>query len=165
MRKNSNPNQSHPQGPRPNRPASCSKRANFKYHRKRCSVCKHPNREAIDEDFLRWQSPEKLALQYGIPNYCSIYRHVHATGLYARRRRAICTSLESIIEHAAGIIPTTIELVNAVETYAHFDSDGQLVEPFEPRITRRVLAPPPETSLISPKINRKPEGLEHDGSR
>jgi hypothetical protein len=46
-------------------------------------MSRHPHREAIDQDFLHWRSPEILARVYGIPDHSAIYRHVHATGLYA----------------------------------------------------------------------------------
>jgi hypothetical protein len=115
------------------------------YHRIKCNVCSHPDRHAIDEAFLRWESPEKLARQYGLADHSSIYRHVHATGLYARRRRTICTALESIIEHAERVDPTASEVVQAIRLYSQFNDQGEWVEPPKRRIVHCFTTPIPET--------------------
>src|ERR1017187_2077730 len=36
-------------------------------HERDCRVCRHPKREEIEQDFIAWQSPGELALQYRIP--------------------------------------------------------------------------------------------------
>jgi len=71
-------------------------------HKIKCGICRHPHREAIEQEFLHWRSPESLARA----DCSAIYRHVYAIGLYAKRRRNLLPSLELIIEHAADIVPT-----------------------------------------------------------
>jgi hypothetical protein len=104
------PGQSKPQDTRPKR----REYPRAAYHRIKCNVCSHPDRDAIDEAFLRWESPEKLARRFGLNNHTSIYRHVHATGLYAKRRRALSSSLEFIIEHVGHLVPTATESCGTV---------------------------------------------------
>lgn len=70
------------------------------YHRIKCNVCADPDRAAIDQAFLFWESPEKIARTYGIPDRSSIYRHARATGLFSRRRKSLSSALESILERA-----------------------------------------------------------------
>jgi hypothetical protein len=165
MPKNTNASQSHPKNSRRAHPASRSNRARPNYHRIKCNVCRHPDHAAIDQDFLRWQSPEKLARQYGLANHTSIYRHVHATGLYARRRLTICTALESIIEHAERVVPTATEVVKAVKIYSQFNDRGQWVEPAKHRIIQRIKTSAPEINPRRSKINRKPGKIEHGATR
>jgi hypothetical protein len=102
---------------------SCLKR-----HTRRCKVCAHPDRAPIEQDFLRWRSPEKLAGDYGIADHSSIYRHLHATGLYARRQLTIRAALETILERADGIEFPDLEIVRAAAAYAHLDDSGQWVD-------------------------------------
>jgi hypothetical protein len=135
-------------------------RPNPTYHRIKCNVCKHPDRDAIDEAFLRWQSPVALARTYGLPDRSSIYRHARATGLLSRRRRAMCSALESIIEKAETTVPTASEIVMAVKMYSQFNKQGQWVEPPKRRIVQRVNAP----SYPHAKINRHTRKLEGDAS-
>jgi hypothetical protein len=124
------------------------------YHRIKCNVCSHPDRLAIDEAFLRWGSPEKLARQYGIPDRSSIYRHARATGLFSRRRKSLSSALESIIEHAEHTSPTATQIVMAAKMYSQFNDHGQWIEPHKRRVVQRVSAPdvaPSEPQNQSPQ--------------
>jgi hypothetical protein len=111
------------------------------YHRIKCNVCRHPDRAAIEEAFLLWESPEKLARAYGIPDRSSIYRHARATGLFSRRRKSLSSALESIVEHAEHTSRTATEIVIAVKIYSQFNDHGQWIEPAKRRIVQRVSAP------------------------
>lgn len=97
-------------------------------HRRRCVVCTHPKRDDIERDFLRWRSPEKLARDYDIADHSSIYRHVHATGLYARRQQTIVAALESIMERSDKDYSSDLDVVRAASAYAHMDESGQWVD-------------------------------------
>jgi hypothetical protein len=91
-------------------------------------VCAHPQRDAIEFDFLRWRSPEKLALDYDIADHSSIYRHVHATGLYAHRQKSMHAALESILERSDKIHSSDLDVVRAASIYSHMDENGQWVD-------------------------------------
>jgi hypothetical protein len=133
---------------------------NSTYHRIKCNVCRHPDRDAIDEAFLRWQSPISLARTYGLADRSSIYRHARATGLLSRRRKAMSSALESIIEQAENVVPTATEIVMAVKMYSQFNKQGQWIEPPKRRIVHRVSTPPHPHN----KINRHTRKLESDAS-
>ena len=70
----------------------------FSRHSRRCTVCAHPHRDAIEADFVRWRSPNTIANMYGLVDRAALYRHAHATGLFARRKRETCRVLEYILE-------------------------------------------------------------------
>ena len=36
-------------------------------HKRNCSICSHPERDAIEQSFLHWHSPEEIATQFGLP--------------------------------------------------------------------------------------------------
>ena len=110
------------------RPAPPRPRAAMGPHTRRCNVCRHPDRKAIEHEFLRWRSPDMIALEYGIPDHSSIYRHVHATGIFARRRKAVRVALESIIECAEIVKVTSSSLVKAVHAYTHINEFGEWIK-------------------------------------
>ncbi|MGA2509823.1 MAG: hypothetical protein ABSG27_06290 [Candidatus Acidiferrales bacterium] len=97
-------------------------------HGRKCKVCRHPDRDAIERDFLRWRSPDRIAEDYGIADHSSVYRHAHATGLFARRAATIRLALEPIIERAVTVNVTADAVVRAVYVVAHLNGSGQWVE-------------------------------------
>jgi hypothetical protein len=114
--------------PEPGRPSQPKPRAAMGPHTRRCSVCRHPDRKAIEHEFLRWRSPDKIAREYGIADHSSIYRHVHATGIFARRRKVVRVALESVIECAEMVKVTASSLVKAVHAYTHINEFGEWIK-------------------------------------
>ena len=114
--------------PAPGRPSQPKPRAAMGPHTRRCNVCRHPDRKAIEHEFLRWRSPDKIAREYGIPDHSSIYRHVHATGIFARRRKAVRVALESVIECAEIVKVTAASVVKAVYAYTHINEFGEWIK-------------------------------------
>ena len=68
-------------------------------HEYQCRICKHPRRTEIEEQFVNWVSPARIAKKYGVSRDAA-YRHAHAFGLMGQRRRNIRAALERIIEKA-----------------------------------------------------------------
>src|SRR5437879_10968010 len=71
-------------------------------HEAQCTVCKHPHRGEIEQDFLHWKSPDKIAEAFGLSRD-AIYRHARAMDLVEPRRRNVRAALERIIEHAGDV--------------------------------------------------------------
>jgi hypothetical protein len=67
-------------------------------HSRRCSVCHHPDRIWIELKFIEWNSPTRIAREYGLYDRDSIYHHAHATGLFEQRRRNILCLYENLLE-------------------------------------------------------------------
>ncbi|MFZ0410936.1 MAG: hypothetical protein WAL51_05440 [Candidatus Acidiferrales bacterium] len=90
-------------------------------HSRKCTVCRHPDRGAIESLFLLWRSPVKLAVAFGIADHSHIYRHAHATGLFARRqitKRPAKPAMDQMILATA----TPERVIRAVRLYAQLGS-------------------------------------------
>jgi hypothetical protein len=107
-------------------------------HNRKCKVCRHPERAAIEQDFLRWRSPDRIAEDYGIADHSSVYRHAHATGLFDKRAATIRLALGPIIEQAMTVKVTADAIVRAIYVHAHLTDDGKWVEPVSNRQTAQV---------------------------
>jgi hypothetical protein len=113
-------------------------------HTRKCTVCHHPDREAIEAEFLRWHCPHDIAIDHEIPDPSCIYRHAHATGLFKRRSANIRLALEPIIEQATCVRVTAHAVIRAITTYAHVSDSGKWVNPAK-RVRHEVVAVrPPE---------------------
>ena len=113
-------------------PVSSSSRTppDFSRHSRRCCICLHPDRDAIEGDFIRWRSPELIAREYKLANRTSIYRHAHCTGLFAWRRRELGRVLEGMLENHEHIpLEASDPIVRAARVYAHLDENGNWLEP------------------------------------
>ena len=113
-------------------------------HSRYCSICSHPDRDAIEGDFIRWRSPMKIAEDYGINDRRNIYRHTHATGLFERRTREVARILEQYMELVDHHLPDNPDkfdfdsVTRAVRVYAHL-APGLW---FEPIRTYQILTGP-----------------------
>jgi hypothetical protein len=124
----------------------------FSRHSRQCTVCSHPDRDLIEADFIRWRSPDLIAKDHQIARI-SIYRHVHAMGLFKSRKRELNRAMESIIENAEDC---TLEwahvIVQAARVYSHIDDDGKWSEP--PRTQFIFAGPAP--AIASPESLSQP---------
>ena len=100
-------------------PARQNRRPAPARHSRKCSVCRHREREAIERDFLSWQSPDQIAEDYGIADHSSIYRRAQTI------RLALCP----IIERAMTVEVTANSVVRAIELLARLDAHGRLTVP------------------------------------
>ena len=98
-------------------------------HERVCSICHHPEREAIDEAFLMWRSVYSIRCEFHIESPSAIYRHAHAVGLFAQRGRRLRYALEHIIEHADHTKPTSDSILRAIRSYSLLDDEGKWHEP------------------------------------
>jgi hypothetical protein len=111
-------------------------------HSRKCQICSHPRRQDIEQDFLRWLSPDRIAAQYGLADHSTVYRHVHATGLFKRRSDSIHLALDSILERGNSVVNVNANsILQAVKFSAILD--GEWVEPPRNRVVdnRRIESP------------------------
>jgi hypothetical protein len=94
-------------------------------HERLCSICNHPDREAIEFDFLHWRNPYDICRQHDIRDRSCIYRHAHATGLFALRRRNSRAVLERIVERVDDVKVTDVGVLRALREYNRIKDDGQ----------------------------------------
>jgi hypothetical protein len=123
-------------------------------HQRKCSVCRHPERHDIEQDFLHWRNPDEIAAQYGLSGWSSVYRHVRAFGLFAERRRNVRFALEYIIERVNEIEEVTPRgFLAAVHAFTRINKQGEWVEPPRHATVNHVRS---ENSLATPAVEAKP---------
>ena len=120
--------------------------ASLRRHRRCCRVCRHPDRDLIEHEFLHWCSPTEIANDYKIADRASITRHARATGLYARRMRRVRSALERIIERAEQAAVSGHSIVRAVRAYLCINDDNKWVQP---------------ARVAHPQLGRGPGNQEH----
>jgi hypothetical protein len=101
----------------------------FERHRRKCAICHHPEREAIEELFVYWHSSHSIKGLFELPDRCTIYRHARAAGLYELRRHNIRAVLELLLEKTGGVEPTAMAIIAAVRAYACLTDSGAWLEP------------------------------------
>jgi hypothetical protein len=127
----------------------------FDRHSRRCIICSHPHRDAIEGDFIRWTSPTTIAKIYKIADRASIYRHAHSTGLFERRKREVGRVLETILENGDQCPVEHFDtMIRAARLYTHLDDSGCWTEP--PRITYFIAGPPPGPHNAQPANSAPP---------
>jgi hypothetical protein len=97
-------------------------------HKRKCLICRHPDREEIEEEFINWHDVWYLAKHYNISDHRSIYRHARATGLIVRRRENMRQVLDSIIERRPDRV-TADSVIHAIRAYSCLTEDNRWVEP------------------------------------
>jgi hypothetical protein len=101
----------------------------FSRHPRRCAICSHPDRDAIEGDFIRWRSPDQIARDYNLPDRASGYRHAHYAGLFQRRKRQVARVLESLLESADSCpIEAADMIIRAARLYVRLNEHGEWVE-------------------------------------
>ena len=129
---------------------------NVHKHESHCSICRHPDREAIEEEFIHWFSPRATAEDYDI-DVRAIYRHAHAFNLFTVRNRKIRFVLSHALERAEHAAPPTAgDLNRMVRTFTRLTDDGEWIEPPShvivssgrqiPPSVAPVTAPPPQAA-------------------
>jgi hypothetical protein len=104
----------------------------FSRHPRRCAICSHPDRDAIEGDFVRWRSPDQIAKDYHIADRVSVYRHAHYAGLFQRRKREVARVLEGFLEFAASCPIEAADMsIRATRLYVRRNEHGNGSKPLE----------------------------------
>ena len=111
-------------------PGNKSSVASLNRHKAQCTICAHEKQKEIEAAFVAWESPEKIATEYGLTHRTTVYRHAKAFGLNLKRQQNIRVPLERIIERAgdATLQVTGATVVQAIAVYAKLNAQGQLIE-------------------------------------
>ena len=113
--------------PAPRKPNE-SREAFLKRHSRKCQVCRHLYRDAIEDAFVMWRRPRALAETYRLSGD-SLYRHAVAFDLYEKRRRNFRSALENIMERGVETDITGETILGAVRAYACLNDDNRWIEP------------------------------------
>src|SRR6202021_1117395 len=114
-------------------------------HSRRCIICHHPEREAIEEEFVHWRSPTRLAHDYKLSDYRTIYRHARAAGLLLQRRERLHSALDAFVESVDDVTFTGDTILRAMRAYSCIDSHGRWTEiPTQVQFSTSHDGPPPQ---------------------
>lgn len=106
-------------------------------HERLCTVCSHPEREAIEEAFVHCRTLSDLDLDSDLPSEDAIYRHAHALGLFEQRNRNMRYALENIIARSESATVSADSIIRAIRACSCLTANGECVEP---ATTHRVIA-------------------------
>jgi hypothetical protein len=96
-------------------------------HARKCSICRHPLRQMIEEAFLHWRSPQTIMHCFDIQTETTIYHHAHAFNFFALRNRNLQSALANIVETIDTCDFTGAEMLDAVRALAHLSEDGRWI--------------------------------------
>jgi hypothetical protein len=120
-------------------------------HRRVCTICHHPEREAIEEAFLQWRNVRIIANEFKASGGAtSIYRHARALDLFKKRNLALRTCLEFVIEQSERIMPTAEGLVKAIRAYTRINDAGEWIDTPTTHIVKVVAVAPDGPNFESP---------------
>jgi hypothetical protein len=111
------------------RPGRATKAALAARHARKCVICKHPNRDAIEEQFVHWIHADRIVEDHDLPSQKNLYRHAHATGLFNLRRCNVRSALEHLIEESIHAPVTGDTVIRAVRALVHINAKGRWIEP------------------------------------
>jgi len=119
-------------------------------HSRKCQICRHPDREQIEEDFLMWRSPYAITREFDIREV-SLYRHAHAFKLFPLRRDTMQLALDRIIERGATTEISPDAIIRAIRAQTCLDSSIPWVEPAKHFIFSTEPPPPPPLAPPPPR--------------
>jgi len=112
-------------------------------HTRKCQICHHPDRAAIEEDFILWCNPGSITDEYGVPRM-ALYRHANAFNLFTIRRESLRLGLDRIVERGAETFVTGDMVIRAIKAQACLTDENRWEDP-----PKRVIfsSDPPKESL------------------
>lgn len=128
------------QAPSPEAPAPSQSQPTLSHHARHCTICHHPERQAIEEEFIHWHRPKSIASDHAV-GVRSVYRHARALGLFERRAIHLRDALGHIIEKVESASITSDAVVRAVYAHSHLSSSGRWIKDAPP-----VASPNPSSS-------------------
>jgi hypothetical protein len=97
-------------------------------HSRKCRICRHPEREAIEQEYRDWFNPTQIARHYKIPER-PLYRHFHAVGLVSSRRENLRMILDRIIERGPQNRVSGNTIIKAIRAQCCLTDGNKWVEP------------------------------------
>ena len=124
----------------------------FERHSRRCIICHHPEREAIEEEFVHWRAPWKLSQDYKLNDYRTVYRHARAAGLLLQRRERLHSALDAFVESVDDVTFTGDTILRAMRAYSCIDGHGRWTEiPTQVQFSTSTDPHPPQPPTPSPR--------------
>jgi hypothetical protein len=94
-------------------------KVNLGRHQSQCTVCSHPQRQEIEEEWVNWGNTTLLADRSGLSRD-SLYRHMRATNADIKRQKNIKGALERMIERLDMASLSGSTIMAALKAYISF---------------------------------------------
>ena len=117
----------HLRRPRPE-PAAVRVPPSIERHRRKCQICRHRDRDMIEEDFILWSTPRAISVTHRVPEM-ALYRHARAFNLFPARRESLRLMLDRVLERGPELPVTGDTIIRAVRAQACLTDDNHWVEP------------------------------------
>ncbi len=91
-------------------------------HRAQCRICRHPQREEIEREFLDWTSAREIAEEYKLGSHRTVYRHANALDLFHVRRGYVERVLDNVLERSGEAKITAASVVSAIRLMLELNS-------------------------------------------
>jgi len=138
-----------PSAPRPQSQPKSQAEIDLSHHKRRCSICHHPDRDAIEEAFLQWCNTRVIQHEFKIAER-AIYRHAHALKLFKQRNLSLRSALEFVIQKAEHVQPSAEGLVKAIHAYTRINDQGQWIDTPTTHIVKVMPMRDPEPRNVTP---------------
>jgi len=123
-------------------------------HERRCTICHHPDRDAIEDAFLQWNSARVIVREFEIDGgRTTLYRHAKALKLFKQRNLSLRSALEFVIEEAAHVRPTAEGLVKAIHAYTRINDQGEWIDTPTTHIVKVMPMRDPEPRNVTPSAS------------
>ena len=133
-------------------------KADARRHSRKCQVCCHPEREAIEWAFVNWRSPNRIASAYKLSGD-SLYRHAQALDLYDKRSSSLRSVLDNILERGVETAITGDTILRAVRAYTCLTDQNAWIEPTSQVVFSNHRAPAPQ-AIEPPTIDIGAESID-----
>jgi hypothetical protein len=107
-------------------------------HQRKCRICNHEHRQAIESRFLFWESAHSIVKEFGLGHRSLLYRHATATGLLHQRRETFTSVLDSMVEQCESAPVTANSILRAIRAYSCLKAHGRWVDPPKRRTVTRI---------------------------
>lgn len=97
-------------------------------HPRLCRICRSPDRESIERDYVSWERAADICKNYEIKSQTTLYVHVRALHLNEQRAANIRGFLSRFLERGMNLKPTAASVIAACTILSKLDAAGKLVD-------------------------------------
>lgn len=105
-----------------------TQKASRQHHQGHCTICRSPDRQSIEAEFLSWVSQAQIARDFQLGSRLVVHRHATAMDLFKKRDANVRRALADFIERGAKVKVTAQSFVSAIVALSKLDSEGRSVE-------------------------------------
>src|ERR1700757_162806 len=107
-------------------------------HQRKCRICNHADRQALESRFLFWERAHSIVKEFGLGHRSVLYRHAQATSLMEQRRANFTSVLDSMVEQCEAAPVTAASILRAIRAYSCLKAHGRWVDPPKRRTVSQV---------------------------